>query len=102
MRWSKGWDTDQDGSKQIKMESESYKKFIAGEIKKRVVDLRVQGAKTSKGELMSLSAVARTLDPPVTRTSVYLVVDGKAESARIKAAIERELGQPYWIRRDAA
>ena len=80
------------------MESESYKKFIAGEIRKRVVDLRQRGVKTSKGEAMSISAVARTLDPPVTRTSVYLVVDGKSESARIKGAIERELGRPYWVR----
>lgn len=84
------------------MESDSYKKFIAGEIRKRVVDLRQRDAKTSKGEPMSLSAVARTLDPPVTRTSVYLVVDGKAESARIKEAIERELGQPFWMRRKTA
>jgi len=26
-------------------------------------------------------------------------MDGKSESARIKEAIERELRQPYWIRK---
>ena len=51
------------------------------------------------GEPMSLAAIARTLDTPVTRVSVHLVVDGKTESQRIKEAIERELGQLYWVRK---
>jgi len=82
------------------MESESYRQFIATEIRKRVIDLRAVGALTSKGEPMSLSAIGRTLDPPVNRASVYNVIDGRAESRRIKDAIERELGRPYWIRKD--
>jgi len=80
------------------MESESYKKFIATDIRQRIVELRQRGARTSKGEKMSLAAIGRTLDPPVTRISVYNVVDGKGESRRIKEAIERELGRAYWIR----
>jgi len=84
------------------MESESYRRSIAVEIRKRVVELRDQGKKTSKGEPMSLAAIGRTLDPPVTRISVYDVVDGRTESRRIKNAIENELGQAYWIRKDAA
>lgn len=83
------------------MESESYRKMVAAEIRKKIVDLRQQGVKTSKGELISLAAIGRTLNPPVTRVSVYLVVDGKSKSRRIKGAIERELGQAYWIRKDA-
>ncbi|MBW1666748.1 MAG: hypothetical protein JRJ66_01615 [Deltaproteobacteria bacterium] len=81
------------------MESDSYKEFIATEIRKRVTELRRQGKRTSKGEPISLAAIGRTLDPPVSRISVYNVVDGRAESARIKAAIEKELGRPYWIRK---
>jgi len=84
------------------MESESYRRSIAVEIRKRVVELRDQEKKTSKGEPMSLAAIGRTLDPPVTRISVYYVVDGRTESRRIKNAIENELGQAYWIRKDAA
>ncbi len=84
------------------MESESYRRFIKVEIRKKVLELRDQGKKTSKGEGMSLAAIGRTLDPPVTRTSVYDVVSGKSESRRIKEAIERELGQAYWIRKDVA
>ena len=84
------------------MESESYKRFVATEIRKRIVDLRQLGIKTSKGEKMSLAAIGRTLDPPVSRVSVYDVVDSRCESRRIKEAIERELQQAYWIRRDAA
>jgi translation initiation factor 2 gamma subunit (eIF-2gamma) len=81
---------------------EEYQKFISTEIQKRVIDLRARGATTSKGEPMSLAAIGRTLDPPVTRTSMYNIRDGRAESKRIKAAIERELDRAYWIRRKAA
>lgn len=84
------------------MESEDYKKYISAQIQKRIIDLRQQGKKTSKGELMSLAAIARTLDPPVSRTMMYLVRVGQSESERVKLAIERELGQVYWIRREAA
>jgi len=80
------------------MERESFKNFIATDIRKRIVELRQQGAKTSKGEKMSLAAIGRTLDPPVTRISIYNVIDGKSESRRIKEAIEKELGQAFWIR----
>ena len=81
------------------MESDDYKRHIAGDIRARVFDLRRQGKRTSKGESMSLAAIGRTLDPPVNRVSVYDVVDGRAVSERIRRAIEQELGRPYWIRR---
>ena len=81
------------------MESEAYKRDVGRGIKKRIVDLQVAGVKTSKGEPLSLAAIARTRDPPVTRTMVSLVAQGKAESRRVKKAIEKELGQLYWIRR---
>ena len=81
------------------MEPESYKRFVATAVRTRALELRRQGVRTSKGEKMSLAAIARTLDPPVSRISVYLVVDGKSESRRIKEAVERELQQPFWIRR---
>ena len=72
---------------------------MAEEIHNRVRKLRRAGGLTSKGELMSLAAIGRTLDPQVTRQAVYYVAEGRTESARIKDAIERELGQAYWIRR---
>lgn len=81
------------------METDEYRRFIATDIRKRIVDLRQDHTLTSKGEVMSLAAIGRTLDPPVTRTSVYLVVAGKSESARIKEAVERELDRAYWIRK---
>lgn len=84
------------------MESDDYRKFIATDIQKRIIDLRARDARTSKGEPMSLAAIGRTLDPPVTRTCMYYVRDGRAESKRIKEAIERELGRAYWIRRKVA
>ena len=83
-------------------ESDSYLRMLSVEIRNEVTRQRFAGKTTSKGEPMSLSAIARTLDPPVSRVAVYLVIDGKAESSRIKAAIERELGKAYWIRKDAA
>ena len=85
----------------MKIESDGYRKFIATEIRKKIIELWDQGVKTSKGEPMSLAAIGRTLDPPVTRQTVHLVVMGRAESARVKEAVEREIGQPYWIRRNA-
>lgn len=81
------------------MESENYKQYLSIEIRQEAWRQGKYGKKTSKGEKMSLAAIARTLDPPVSRTSIYNVVDGKAESRRIKAAIERELGRAYWIRK---
>lgn len=83
------------------MESESYREFLRVEIRNEVNRQRYAGKKTSKGEKMSLAAIGRTLEPPVNRVSVYLIVDGKSESARIKAAIERELGKAYWVRKAA-
>jgi hypothetical protein len=83
------------------MESKSYKEFIATEIRLEVIRQRRRGKKTSKGDLMSFAAIARTLDPPVTRTMVYLVIDGQSQSRRVRKAIERELGKPYWVRENA-
>jgi len=84
------------------MESNGYRKFIATEIRKRIIDCQYQGVKTSKGEKMSYSAIARAMDPPVSRVAVHLVVNGQAESRRIKAAVEQQLNRAYWIRKDAA
>lgn len=84
------------------METEDYKRHVAVEIKKRVIELRQQGKKTVNGEPMSLAAIGRTMDPPVSRVTVYLVVEGKSESARVKEAIEKNLGRPYWIKKRAA
>ena len=84
------------------MEPDGYRKFIATEIRKRVIDCQYQGVKTSKGEKMSYSAIARAMDPPVSRVAVHLVVNGQAESRRIKAAVEQQLNRAYWIRKDAA
>ena len=80
------------------MESESYRQYIATEIRDEATRQRRRGKTTSKGAPMSLAAIARTLDPPVTRQAVYLVVGGTSESRRIKEAIELELGKPYWVR----
>ena len=84
------------------MESDAYRKFIATEIRKRIIDCQYQGVKTSKGERMSYAAIARVMDPPVGRVAVHLVANGQAESRRIKAAIEQQLNRAYWIRKDAA
>lgn len=81
------------------MESSEYLEWVASDIRKRIIDMRRVKKLTSKGEMMSMAAIGRTLDPPVTRVSVYLVVDGKAESHRIKNAIEREIGKAYWIKK---
>ena len=81
------------------MESETYRKEVAARIRDRIFRLRQKGHATSKGEPMSFAAIARTLDPPVTRVTVSLVADGKTVSERIRRAIERELGECYWVRR---
>jgi len=72
------------------------------DIRKRIMDMQDRGMLTSKGEAMSLAAIGRTLEPPVTRQTVCQVISGKRESARIKAAVEAELGQLYWVRRVAS
>ena len=84
------------------MEPLSYKDSLKILIRNRIVELRQNGVKTSKGEKMSMAAIGRTLNPPVTQVAVLLVIDGKAESRRIKDAIEKELEQLYWIRKKAA
>lgn len=84
---------------QVEMKETLYEKEIPYRIRKRILDLRNKGKLTSKGERMSLSAIGRTLDPSVHRVSVYQVVEGRVVSERIREAIERELGQPYWIRK---
>jgi len=84
------------------MEPQSYKNNLKIVIRNRITELRQTGVKTSKGEKMSMAAIARTLDPPVSQVAVQLVIDGNSESRRIKEAIERELKQGYWIRKKAA
>ena len=83
------------------MESKSYKKEVRRAIRMRAFDLRERGIKTSKGELMSFAAIGRTLDPPVSREAVSQVAKGIIGAQRIRDAVERELGQPYWIKRKA-
>jgi len=81
------------------MEPQSYRDYLKITIRNRRNELRQKGVKTSKGEKMSFAAIGRVLDPPVTVTAVTLVVDGKTESRRIKDAIEKELGEVYWIKK---
>lgn len=69
-------------------------------IKKRLLDLQMRGTVASNGEPISFAAIARTLDPPVSRNAVGMTAAGKIKCGRIREAIERELGQPYWIRRE--
>ena len=84
------------------MEPQSYKDSLKILIRNRIIELSQKGVKTSKGEKMSMAAIGRALDPPVSNVAVLLVIDGKAESRRIKDAIEKELDQIYWIRKKAA
>lgn len=82
------------------MEPQSYIDSLKIRIRQRITELRHSGAKTSKGERMSMAAIGRAMDPPVSHVSVLLVIDGKTESRRIKDAIEKELDQVYWIRKE--
>ena len=84
------------------MEPQSYKNNLKIVIRNRITELRQKGVLTSKGEKMSMAAIARTLDPPVSQVAVQLVIDGNSESRRIKDAIEKELDRVYWIRKKAA
>ena len=84
------------------MEPDHYIKELPNKVFGRVRELRGRGVSTSKGEKMSLAAIARTMEPAPTRTSMYDVVYGRTESARIKAAIERELIKSFWIKKRAA
>jgi hypothetical protein len=82
------------------MESESYRHKISVDIRNEITRRRFGGMVTSKGEPMSMAAIGRTLDPPVSRVTVCQVVSGNAESRRVKEAVERELGRPYWIKKE--
>ena len=84
------------------MEPQNYKDNLKIVIRKRILELRHSGVNTSKGERMSMAAIGRAMDPPVSQVAVFLVIDGKAESRRIKDAIEKELDRVYWIRKKAA
>lgn len=78
--------------------SPEYQREIERKIHDRVRKFRQLGKTTSKGELMSLRAIGKALDPPVTSGTMTLVVQGRTVSARVRAGIERELGEPYWPR----
>ena len=80
------------------MLSQEYKDEIERKIHDRVRQLRKKGTLTSKGERMSLAAIGRAADPPVSRVTMSLLVSGKTVSARLRETLERELGQPYWPR----
>jgi len=69
-------------------------------IRKRLLDLQMRGAVTSRGEPVNFASIARTLDPPVSRNAVGMTAAGKIKCGRIREAIERELRRPYWIRRE--
>ena len=84
------------------MEPQGYKEVVSREIKKLIVELRQKGVKNSKGEPMSMAAIGRTVEPPVTRSVVQLIVGGKSESRSIKDAVEHALGRVFWMRRKAA
>jgi len=83
------------------MEPTSYVESLKISIRNRITELRQKGMTTSKGELMSMAAIGRAMDPPVSNVAVLLIIDGKSESRRIKDAIEKELDQVYWIRKKA-
>jgi hypothetical protein len=84
------------------MEPAAYIESLKILIRNRITELRQKGVRTSKGEKMSMAAIGRALDPPVSHVAVLLVIDGKTESRRIKDGIERELDRGYWIRKKAA
>jgi len=83
------------------MEPESYRESLKILIRNRITELRQKGVRTSKGEKVSMAAIGRALDPPVSHVAVLLVIDGRTESRRIKDAIEKELDRVYWIRKKA-
>jgi len=83
------------------MEPQNYKDNLRFLIRRRIMELRLTGILTSKGERMSMAAIGRAMDPPVSHVAVLLVIDGKTESRRIKDAIEKELDRVYWIRKKA-
>lgn len=67
------------------------------QIRVRSIELRYRGVLTSKGEQMSLAAIGRTVEPPVTRIAVYRVIDGLSTSRKIRHAINRELGCDFFF-----
>ncbi len=69
-------------------------------IRRRLVDLQIRGKRASNGELLTLAAIGRTLDPPVSRNAVSMTASGRIKSPRIRRAIERELGTPFWVWRN--
>lgn len=70
----------------------------AGRIYIRLAEMQARGRRTSRGERISLAAIGRTLDPPVHRITVYQVARDLVVSARVRAAIERELKKRFWPR----
>jgi len=67
-------------------------------IKKRLLQLQLAGTQTSKGEPLSFASIARTIN--VTKEAVSQTARGRIKSAKLRHAIERELRQPFWVRRD--
>ena len=59
------------------MESTSYMESLKISIRNRITELRQKGVKTSKGEKMSMAAIGRAMDPPVSQVAVLLVIDGQ-------------------------
>lgn len=84
------------------METEEYKKQVHTLIRKRLIDLQAQGHKTIKGHPISFAAIARTLEPEVSRAMVSQVALGHKDTPRIREAIERQLGELYWIKTRSA
>ncbi len=82
------------------METDMTKLQTRRAIRDRVIELQDQGIKTSGNEDMSLAAIGRTLDPPVSRAAVSQLAKGLTANPRIREAIERELGQPFWMKQN--
>jgi len=68
------------------MEPEGYKESLKISIRNRITELRHTGVKTSKGERMSMAAISRTLDPPVSHVAVFLVIDGGGLKRRLSGS----------------
>lgn len=69
---------------------EELKRDIKIKIMKRMVELQAMETMTSKGEPISMAAIGRTLDPPVSRVTVRGVISGEP-GERVRRAIEKEL-----------
>lgn len=66
-------------------------------IQQQIIECRAKGILTSNDEEMSLAAIGRTIDPPVSRVMVWKVASGQDTSRRVAEAINRELKKVYFM-----